>query len=327
MVTTPSHDPRPPRRATSADIAKRAGVSRATVSYILNGKAGVSFTEETREAVRRAARELSYQPNAAARSLVAGSGPIVIVISRLPHNEMTALAAGALTQEFANRGLLTTVLQVSEDIETTISAIAALHPRAALLAFPTRSEIATRLEAEGIEVVAWAPEGAASSLAVLQVEHLRSQGHTRLAFADVADTCRFGVLDRRAEFIEACAEAGLPTPPVGRVSRFGEGAPELVQRWHSGGVTAVGAYNDEVALAVLYGVREAGLRCPEDIAVIGADDIPAGAVAYPPLTTVAFNITRDVTWIVGAILHRLNLADEPAQHGAPQLSITRRAST
>lgn len=86
-------------------------------------------------------------------------------------------------------------------------------------------------------------------------------------------------------------------------------------------------YNDEVALAVLYGIREAGLRCPEDMAVIGCDDIPAAAVSYPPLTSVALNIDDDVTWMVDALLHQLGLVQTaPAIHPAPLVSIRRRAS-
>lgn len=327
MATPSSHAAEPTRPATSAEVARRAGVSRATVSYILNGKPGVSFTAETREAVLNAAKELAYQPNAAARSLVSGSGPIVVVMSHLPQNETTTTAIWALTSALASRGLLATFLQVSHDLDDTVAAIVALKPRAALLAFPAGGELGRRLTQEGIAVAGVSGDQVDLSMGQSQVDYLVGRGHSRLAFADVVGSGEFGVLPRRAEVIAACAQAGLPAPLAGEVARDGAGAAELVAAWHRDGVTAVCCYNDEVALAVLYGIREAGLRCPEDMAVIGCDDIPAAAVSYPPLTSVALNIDDDVTWMVDALLHQLGLVQTaPAIHPAPLVSIRRRAS-
>ncbi len=327
MTTKKSHGPsEQDRPATSADVAKRAGVSRATVSYILNDKPGVSFTDETREAVLRAAEELQYRPNVAARSLAAGSGPIVLVMSNQPHNDMTSMAVGALSSEFASRGTLATVVQVADSVETSANAIAALNPRAALLAFPAAGELGRRLEAAGIPVVSFDVDTPGVSVGALQVGYLRQQGHSQLAFADVIDSHRFGVLPRRAEVINACSAAGLPEPLTDEVSLDGTGAADLVGHWHRAGVTAVCAYNDEVAIAVLFGIREVGLRCPEDIAVIGCDDIPAAAVSYPPLTTLSFSLGPNIAWLVDTLLHRIGLADEPEAPTIPVGSITRRAS-
>jgi len=314
------------RPATSADVAKRAGVSRATVSYILNGKPGVSFAEETKQAVLRAAEELHYRPNPAARSLAAGSGPIVMVMSNQPHNAMTSRTIGVLSRDFAKRGMLATVVQVADSIETTAAAITALNPRAALLVFPEAGELGARLEEAGIRVVSFAAGAPGISVGSLQVDYLQQQGHSRLAFADVVDSHSFGVLPRRTEVIEACAAAGFLEPLADEVARDGVGAADLVAQWHRAGVTAVCAYNDEVAIAVLFGIREAGLRCPEDIAVIGCDDIPAAAVAYPTLTTLSFDLAPNVTWFVDTLLHRIGMADEPENPTMPVARIVRRAS-
>lgn len=322
--------PRSKRPATSADVARLAGTSRATVSYVLNGKQGARFSEETREAVLRAAQELSYQPNVAGRSLVSGAGPVVVVMSDRPQNETSTRLTGVLANTLARDGLLTTFLQVSGELQETVDMIVAQRPRAALLAFPAGSELGRRLTDAGVTVAGF---GGDSSLSVggSQVEHLARHGHTRLAFADVEDSHELGVLPRRREVIAACEAAGLPTPPAAEVARNGEGAAEIIARWHREGVTAVCAYNDEVALAVLYGIREAGLSCPTDIAVIGCDDIPAAAVAYPPLTTVSFTVDDDMSWMVGLVMHQLGLSREQPAAPAPSeflptLSITRRAS-
>lgn len=328
MVTSSSHDSRGSSRpATSADVAKRAGVSRATVSYILNGKRGVSFTAETRDAVLRAAKELAYQPNAAAKSLVSGSGPIVVVMSSLPQNETTAAVVLMLAGAFAARGHLATFFEVSDDLASTVDSIVAMRPRAALLVFPAAGELGTKLAEAGVSVTGIDRLPISFTVGETQVAYLVERGHSRIAFADVVGSEGFGVLPRRAEVIDACAKAGLGVPPSAEVSRDGIGASDVVAAWHRDGVTAVCAYNDEVALAVLHGIREAGLRCPEDLAVIGCDDIPAAAVAYPPLTTVAINVGHDLSWMVDAILHQLGLTAEAPAHPPTRLArVAARAS-
>jgi len=86
----------------------------------------------------------------------------------------------------------------------------------------------------------------------------------------------------------ACAELGLPEPHVLTVPLQPDGAAEAVRTWLAADppVTGICAFNDEVAMGVLAGLRHLGLRAPHDLAVIGVDDVPAAAVAGPPLTTV-----------------------------------------
>ena len=326
MATSASQSPSSPRPATSADVAKRAGVSRATVSYILNDKPGHTFTPETRAAVLQAAHDLAYQPNIAARSLVGGAGPIVMVMSHLPHNEMTSAAVATMSREFAARGVLTTVLQVSNDLDSSVEAITALNPRAAILAFPAAGELGDRIRQAGVEVIGFTQEDGEFSTSRIQVTTLAERGHTRLAFADVVDSGSFGVLPRRAEFAEACTERGLDGSLAAEFARDGVGAADIIAGWHRDGVTGVCAYNDEIALAVLFGIREAGLSCPGDIAVIGCDDIPAAAVAYPPLTTVGFDVNGGSSWIASEVLHRLGLAAEPEPPAGAVFTIVERDS-
>ena len=97
----------PVKRITSSDVARAAGVSRATVSFVLNDKPGMRITEETRRRVLEAARELDYRPHASARSLAAGRSDVVLLaipdlpigagISRFVEELATALAAYGLT--------------------------------------------------------------------------------------------------------------------------------------------------------------------------------------------------------------------------------------
>ncbi|MEV4018323.1 substrate-binding domain-containing protein [Nonomuraea angiospora] len=130
----------------------------------------------------------------------------------------------------------------------------------------------------------------------LQAEHLIRKGHTRLAYV-LSDEPRLAALGQgRAEgAMEACAAAGLTPPVVSTIALDATAAAEATESRRDGAgaceaaPTAVCAYNDEVALAILAGMRMLGLSAPADLAVIGADDIPGARFAAPPLTTVAQN--------------------------------------
>jgi DNA-binding LacI/PurR family transcriptional regulator len=99
-----------------------------------------------------------------------------------------------------------------------------------------------------------------------------------------------------------CQALGLPAPPVQRFALDGSDARATIERWHAEGITAICAYNDEVAHAVLYGIRAARLQCPGDIAVIGVDDIPLSAVAAPPLTSIGWDDDRATSWYMTSVL-------------------------
>jgi len=305
------------RPATSAAVAARAGVSRTTVSYILNGKSGVSFRDETRESVLRAVDELGYHPNPAARSLADGSGPVVFVASSEPLNEVTSAAFGPIAQAFARHGILSTLIRASPDARRAVDDLVALRPRAVAFVFPPGEHVERWLASEGIRVIAMPFSLASLSVGEAQVSYLVAQGHDRLAIADVRHADHFGVLGRAREVATACAERGLPEPPIAGVNRNGEGARELVEQWTRAGVTAVCAYNDEIALAVLHGVREAGLRCPDDLAVIGCDDLTVASVAAPPLTTVGFEVTTGLDDLVAEMLAQLGIGPAPDTLAAP----------
>ena len=97
--------------------------------------------------------------------------------------------------------------------------------------------------------------------------------------------------------------------------------------WVSDGITAVCAQSDDVACLVLYGLREAGLRCPDDLAVIGVDAAPIGALSSPPLTTVEFNPTAVADAAVAALLTELGYPAPPPPQPSDVMRLVVRAST
>jgi DNA-binding LacI/PurR family transcriptional regulator len=124
----------------------------------------------------------------------------------------------------------------------------------------------------------------------------------------------------------AARDRNLPEVDVAEITA--RDAAEVVNGWVDRGVTAVCAQSDDTALVVLHGIREAGLRCPKDLAVIGVDAIAAGEVSAPPLTTVAFDATAIVDVAVEAMMSELGYpesGEEPPN--AEVATLIQRAST
>ena len=303
---------------TSADVARAAGVSRTTVSYVLNDTPGASVSEATREHVRATASRLGYAPSAAARTLRRGRSDLVVcVLPDWPTGPVVDSLLDHLTDVLAERGLFVLVHH-HRDSRALAELWRAVTPRAVVGLAPFLPADVRAMEQAGIAVVGSveSADGGAfdrsqHDLAVLQVDHLTARGHRWVAFATTTDgrLRRFGDA-RFAGVRDACAARGLPEPRQAAV-RTDEPAGAAVRSWHASGVTAVAAYNDEVALALLAGARDAGLAVPDDIAVIGVDDAPAARVTTPPLTTVAQPVTAQSEHLAASVLAVLD------GHGRP----------
>src|ERR1700742_1715310 len=280
-------------RPTNADVARLVGVSTATVSYVLNEAEGRKISPRTREAVYRAAEKLGYRPNLAARNLARGkSGVVLYVVPRLAVGEMPMLAGSGMPTELARRGLLPVQIFETEDDQHVIDAVTNLDPVAVTSLFPLSRDVLDVVQAASVPHIEIGTLPALGdphlSVGELRIEHLVSRGHQRIAFAYTGIPRWRALGDYWLEGIAGAAQArGLPAVRVGAVTQDNAGA--MVTRWVQEGVTAVCAQSDEVACLVLYGIREAGLRCPGDLAVMGVDASPMGVVSTPPLTTVQFD--------------------------------------
>ena len=114
---------------------------------------------------------------------------------------------------------------------------------------------------------------------------------------------------------------------VGTVSTDGTDAADVVTEWVAQGLTAVCAQSDETAFVVLHGLRQSGLRCPEDLAVIGVDARPLGAVSGPPLTSVAFDAGAIVDVAVAAMMAELGYPVEKEPPSTDVATLIERSST
>ncbi|WP_208012619.1 LacI family DNA-binding transcriptional regulator [Cellulomonas shaoxiangyii] len=324
---------------TSKDVAQHAGVSQSTVSYVLNDTPNQSISPATRDRVRAAAATLGYTPSAAARALRRGSSEAVLVV--LPDAPIGAAIAAMIEGVSA-------VLEphghpvVHRRQRDTVGLRALWHELAPaaianLAAFPASEEAA--IEAAGIPVVGVALGGEPgramrvpqTAIGRLQAEHLVQRGHTHLGFAASTDPHLAEIArGRLAGVEEVCAERGLPAPVVVDVPLYADAAARAVQRLRdrAGPVTAVCACNDDVALAVLAGLRTAGLAAPGDLAVVGVDNLTAGRLAAPPLTTVDIRPDDIGTTLGKHVLRRLKPELElPVPDDEPPIDLVVRATT
>lgn len=284
----------PPR---SIDVAHRAGVSRATVSHVLNGHAD-RFSAETVARVRRAAEELGYVPSSAGRSLVRGRSDIVMIV--FPYTTMPGLQdiVEVLAEGLAEHGFSTTVQlsgPVDSEAHQRLRHVAeSLRPAGIIdLGGLSRKDHA-ELRRLGSPVVGTAVDasGAGSNHAFgrLQAEHLVDRGFRQVAYAFLTDEQRGHPFDQgRAEGARAvCAENGLSEPYLFGVPLEADGATNALATVLKDirAPLGVACFNDDVALAVLHAARALELAVPEQVGIVGMGRGPVGQLATPRLSSV-----------------------------------------
>lgn len=303
-------------RPTTADVARLASVSTATVSYVLNNAEGRRISPETREAVYRAAKLLGYRPNLAARNLARGkSGVVLYVIPHVAVGEMPMQAGSRMTTALAREGLLQVQIFETEDDQHIVDAIENLDPVAVSSLFPLSGAPLQAVKAAGIPNIEIGTLTALGnphlSVGEMRVDHLISRGHRRIAFAYTGIARWRPLGDYWLEGVSRAARLrDLPPVRVGQVTP--ENAHDVVSGWVSEGVTAVCAQSDEIACLVLYGIHQAGLQCPRDLAVIGVDASPMGVVSAPPLTTVQFDPCAVADAATAAVFEQLGYPAPPS---------------
>ena len=287
------------RPAVISDVARLAGVSNQTVSRVLNDHPNVR--SGTRERVLDAMKRLDYTPNVMARGLVRQRSHMIGVVSFdavLFGPAATLLGIGRNAR--ANGYGVTIVTPESGDRSSIVEAASTLAGQTVagvVIVFPSNAATTTALLSlpAGLPVVAVeaAPGDTVHAVRIDQVggarmavRHLLHLGHeTVWHVAGPRD--RFDAQARVDGWRAALEEAGRRTPPVitgdwSAESGYQAGL-ELAER---SGATAVFAANDHMALGLLRALHERGIRVPEDMSVVGFDDIPEAGYLVPPLTTV-----------------------------------------
>ncbi len=310
----------PTKRVTSADVAREAGVSRATVSFVLNETPGQTIPEATRRRVLEAARTLRYQPSAAARTLRSGRSEIVLFL--MPNwstSEVVAKSMDAMSAAFSERGMAFLVHPRATSNRHLSDLWRSITPALVITVGELDPHERATLDIAGVahlglDIGDTGQALGAHQLAIgrSQAEHLVRLGHTRLGYATTSDASLSVFAEPRLLGAQqVCAEHGLPAP-LSLSAEPGAQAAQSLRAWRSAGVTAIAAYNDDVALALLQAARASEITVPDDLSVIGADDITAAELAFPPLTTIRSDPSALAPALVAMVLARLD--GRPSDH-------------
>ncbi len=291
------------QRPTLEAVARRAGVSRATVSRVVNGSTTVA--EPIQEAVRQAVAELGYVPNLAARSLVTQRTDSIALVmpeeaTRVFSDDQVfpGIIRGAAQElEAADKQLVLMLAGSPAGHERVERYTTGRHVDGVLFASLHGADpLPAKLAALGIPVVCSGRPLDGADVPYIDVDqvggvtravrHLIDSGRRRIATIAGPQDMVAGI-ERLAGYRDTVAAAGLPEMvAVGDFTReSGAAAMRELLAAHPD-LDAVFAASDLMAHAALRTLREAGRRVPEDVAVIGFDDIETAAYTDPPLTTV-----------------------------------------
>lgn len=323
------------KRPTQVDVAKRAGVSRATVSYVINGQANgrVPISEETRQRVLEAVAELGYMPDARAQALRSGStrtiGAIIPDI-RNPHFWEYADGIEKEARAHGYRIILSSTSLSQKYEEDTLKDLAQRRIDGLILqgSFTTQTKIINKTLSQLIKrqlpiVKIGEPTESIDSVwsdyrTVTQelMGYLLSLGHRRIGLI-------YGVAppilaeDRLIPYQQYLQAAGLPVDPA-LIAQCGptiedayQAALRLLQL--SSRPTALIAINDMLAIGVLRAAADLGLKVPTDLSIVSYDNIPMASYLVPRLTTVSKDAVKFGQEAVKLLLARIQQPNRPVQ--------------
>ena len=312
-------------KVTSLDVARLAGVSQSAVSRVFTP--GASASSATADKVRRAADELGYRPNPLARAMITGKSKIIGLIVAYLDNQFYPLALEKLSRELQAQGYHVLIFMAensSEDVSSVMKELVDYKVDGIITASVAISnELATLCENTGIPVVMFNRGQDDDRLSRVTSDNITGGrtianflvggGHKKIAHIagwQGASTGR----DRAQGFIAGLADHGLDPFAVvdGKYNR--DTASELTRELfgQADRPDAVFVGNDHMAFAVMDTLRfELGLRIPEDVSVVGYDDVPMAAWPAYDLTSLRQPINRMVEATRDSLLSRIAGETEP----------------
>ncbi|WP_299626320.1 LacI family DNA-binding transcriptional regulator [Pelagibius sp.] len=306
---------------TSTDVARHAGVSQSAVSRVFTPGASVSTT--MRERVMKSAEALGYRPNALARSLISGRSRIIGVVVAYLDNQFYPVALEKLSNALQAQGYHILVFMASQtrgNLDHVLQEILDYQVDGLVMAsVAMSSDLAAQCDAAGVPVVLFNRSQDDQRLSAVTSDNLRggrdvarflvAGGHRRIAYIagwEGASTNR----DREAGFLKGLEEAGIPLfdRAVGDYDfeHAKQATRQLFDRPAGDRPDAVFVANDHMAIAVLDVLRHVlGIRVPEDVSVVGYDDVPEAAWSSYDLTTVRQPTNRMVDATVRILMDRI----------------------
>lgn len=282
-------------------VAERAGVSIATVSRVMNQVATVDARLAAR--VIEAAGDLNYTPNTQARALVSGrSGLIGLIVSEITNPFFPELIQ-AFEAAAVERGFELLIGSTSYSPERMTQCVRRMVERkvegVAVMTFGMEEGLLQELTSRGIPVVSVASTHRLENAVSIEVdyrqgirgavEHLTALGHEDIAFISGPMRVRTACI-RREAFVASMEEFGLSAPDASIIEgdhTMEGGQTAALQLFDRAQLpTAIVCSNDMTAIGVLHAASSRGIKVPEDISIIGFDDIHMARFTVPPLTSV-----------------------------------------
>ncbi|MDW4499323.1 LacI family DNA-binding transcriptional regulator [Sulfitobacter sp. D35] len=324
-------------KVTSLEVARLAGVSQSAVSRVFTP--GASASKKTAEKVRRAAEELGYRPNQLARAMITGKTRLIGLVVAYLDNQFYPIALERLSRALQLQGYHVLIFMAensTDGVAEMIDELLSYQVAAIVTASVAMSnDLTTRCENAGIPVVMFNRGQDDPRLSAVtsdniaggrSVAHfLAAGGHTRIAHIAGWQGASTGI-DRARGFVDGLTERGLKPVAVldGMFDR--DTAAGHARALFSGAdrPEAVFVGNDHMALAVMDTLRfELGLRIPDDVSVVGYDDVPNAAWPTYDLTTIRQPVNRMVEATVDALIGRIDGDNEPRRIQIPGALIQR----
>lgn len=311
------------KRATAKDVARAAGVSRATVSRAFTPKAYVAV--ETREKIVRAAEKLGYRRNALARALIKKESDLIAVVTGKLNNMYDAQVFDELTsrlQSIRKWGLLVHANDedvsrlLNEALTYPVQAVIVRSGSVAAITIEQCARVGVPLILTGMEYANFEADSVCcnnTAGARLAADLLVERGAQRIAYLGGPEQL-YSEMSRYQGFLTALSDYGLEPVIVERgeftfESGFEVGKKMLERPDRPDGIFCC---NDAMAIGLLNAARDhLGLAVPDDLAVVGFDDIPMAAWPCFQLTTVRNAVGPTVDAILKVLEHRLNQPDAP----------------
>ncbi len=303
-----------PTRPTSIDVAKKAGVSRTQVSYVLSGKGFSHVSAEKRERIFAAAKELCYEPHLSAQALRAGYSNEFALYFPVPYSNFINQLLGTILESAPKIGCIVTQYSFQAHLEPLRKQI------------PLRTLLSRRpvgiftslfdLEEQDIEIIQRSgitnilllgidrhPKITTLQLPVEEVgfiaaNHLLERGHRNMAIIDPCDPKKDYAFELKLRGMQRAMQKYPESTiavlhwPQAIHSQLPSIATTIVEQFinHPNRPTAVYAYNDDRAIPFMAECIDRGLRIPDDIAILGTDDSPFCEYLRPRLSSIAYDL-------------------------------------
>ena len=309
----------PQAKITSAEVAARAGVSQSAVSRVFTP--GASASRKTVEKVRKAARELGYRPNALARAVVSGKSRMIGLVVAYLENQFYPDVLERLSNALQEKGYHVLVFMASQtagNIDTVVEEILDYQVDGIIAAsVALSSDLSNRCNAAGVPMVLFNRSQDDKDMSAVTsdnlaggrkvAEFLIAGGHKKIGYIagwEGASTQR----DREKGFTDGLAAANMAlfAREVGQFT-MEDARQATLKMFASNPPDAVFVANDHMAMAVMDTLRyELNLKVPEDVSVVGYDDVPTSAWPAYNLTTVRQPANRMVAETVDILLSKIN---------------------